>query len=93
MKHWTEMRIKSAAIRHKGQIYTGTSHAEIGLKMIDDGVCKPPFPGGDDQGFVTECGEYVRREPALAIAIYAGQVQPGNHTHREKLFSEDLATR
>ena len=83
------MKIKCAAIRYKGKIYEGKSHSEIGIKMVKDGICKR-YPGGDDQGFVTECGRYVRREPALMIAIKSGQVEPGKTIHGKKLFSEDL---
>jgi hypothetical protein len=84
------MRIKCAAIRHDGKIYEGPSHAEIGHKMIKDGVCPKPFPGGDDQGFVTECGQYVRRAAAMCIALEAGQVVRGETCHPHHLFSEDL---
>jgi hypothetical protein len=82
------MRIKCAAIRHGNKIYEGTSHSEIGLRMIRDGVCTPPYPSGDDQGFVTECGRYVRRAAARAIAIRCGQVSMT--IHPRLLFSEDL---
>lgn len=88
--HWTEMRIKCAAIRYNGEIYEGKSHAEIGIKMVKNNICPRPYPSGDDQGFVTECGRYVRREPAQVIAIHAGQVDPDKLFHPEKLFSEDL---
>ena len=84
------MRIKCAAIRHNGHVYEGRRHCEIGLKMVRDGVCKAPYPHGDDQGFVTECGTYVRRAPALMIAIAAGQVVAGKTMSRHELFSEDL---
>lgn len=84
-----DMRIKCAAIRYNDQIYEGNSHSEIGLKMVRDGICQPPYPGGDDQGFVTECGRYVRRQPARMIALRAGQI--GEKTvHPTMLFSEDL---
>ena len=86
------MRIKCAAIRHDGKVYEGRSHAEIGLQMLRDGVCLPPYPHGDDQGFVTECGRYVRRAPALMIAIAARQVLEGRTINRRELFSEDLRT-
>jgi len=56
------MKIKCAAIRYNGQIYEGASHAKIGIKMVQDGVCPEPYPHGEDQGFVTECGKYVRSE-------------------------------
>lgn len=83
------MKIKCAAIRYKGKIYEGRNHSEIGLKMIRDKVCPIPFPGGDNQGFVTECGRYVRREPARMIALRAGQIKEKT-IHQHKLFSEDL---
>jgi len=38
----------------------------------------------------TDCGRYVRREPALMIAIRAGQVEQGETFQPNKLFSEDL---
>jgi len=84
-----QMRIKCAAIRFNGKIYEGESHFKIGSRMVKDGICNK-FPGGDDQGFVTECGMYVRREPALIIAIKAGQVEAGKTFQPNKLFSEDL---
>ena len=82
------MRIKCAAIRYKGNIYEGSSHAEIGLRMVIEGICPAPYPAGDDQGFITECGMYVRREPAKVIALSSGQVT--RTIHPKMLFSEDL---
>lgn len=58
--------------------------------MIRDGVCPPPYPSGDAQGFVTECGKFVRRAPALMLAIRAKQVEPGTTLDKRKLYSEDL---
>ena len=83
------MRIKCAAIRYIGNVYEGESHYAIGQKMIADGVCEK-IPGGDAQGFVTECGKYVRRAPALMIAIGAGQVEEGKTLNPLHLFSEDI---
>lgn len=84
------MRIKCAAIRYHGQIYEGESHCLIGLKMVEDQICPAPYPGGEDQGFITECGCFVRRAPALMIAIKSGQVVAGKTMHPRHLFSEDL---
>ena len=84
------MRIKCAAIKYHDKVYEGTSHCEIGLKMIEDKVCRRPYPSGKAQGFVTECGLFVNRATALAIAIEAGQVVAGKTIHRHDLFSEDL---
>jgi len=85
-----KMRIKCAAIRYKDKVYEGKSHSQIGLKMVNDGICPKPYPGGDDQGFLTECGQYVRRAPALIIAIEAGQVIEGKTVNKKDLYSEDL---
>lgn len=82
--------IQSAAIVYKGQIYTGRSHAEIGLAMIKSGVCSRPYPGGDAQGFVTNEGEFVSRITALQIAKNAGQITKEKPYHNHGLFSEDL---
>ena len=84
------MKIASAAIRYKGKIYTGANHAAIGLKMVRDGVCPAPYPHGDDQGFTTDCDKYVRRTPALMIAIRSGQVEGGKTLNSRQLYSEDL---
>ena len=82
------MRIKCAAIRYQGKVYEGESHPRIGSWMVREGICPEPYPSGDDQGFVTECGLYVRREPAMVIALRAKQVR--KTIHPRKLFSEDL---
>ena len=83
-------KIKSAAILHRGVIYTGPSHCEIGLAMLADNVCRRPFPGGRDQGFVMEDGRFVSRKEARTIAVDAGQVDPKWTMHQTMLFSEDL---
>ena len=82
--------IKCAAIIYQGKIYQGLSHPEIGLKMVEDKICPRPYPGGKAQGFVTEDGKFVNRNEAMNIAIQAGQVVPGQTTHKNELFSEDL---
>lgn len=84
------MYIKSAAILYEGKIYEGKSHAEIGVEMVMKRICKPPYPGGDAQGFVTSEGNFVSRTEALKIAIEAGQVIEGHTTHTTRLFSEDI---
>jgi hypothetical protein len=82
--------IKSAAIIHKNIIYTGFSHSQIGLKMLEDKVCEPPYPSSKFQGFMTNDGRFVDRETALKIAIKAGQVVEGKTSSNIMLFSEDL---
>jgi hypothetical protein len=86
------MRIRAAAIIHEDVIYEGRAHAEIGWKMLDDGVCQRPFPSGFFQGFVTDGGNYVDRRLAMRIAIEAGQVEDGKQCggNPRDLYSEDL---
>ena len=84
------MRIKCAAIRYGKEIYEGDAHCSIGLYMVEMGICKSPYPSGDAQGFVTECGKFVTRGAAYAIARNAGQINVGKTVHPSMLFSEDL---
>ena len=84
------MRVKCAAILYEGKIYEGISHCDIGFDMLKRKVCNRPYPGGDAQGFVTECGKFVSREEALEIAIAARQVKRGQTTNNNQLFSEDI---
>jgi len=81
--------IVSAAIMYKDNIYTGNSHNEIGLQMVEDKVCTR-YPSGDAQGFVTSTGRYVTRKEAYIIALDAGQIKEGTTVHSTLLFSEDL---
>ncbi len=84
------LKIKCAAIRYKDKVYEGVSHAKIGIKMIRDGICPGPYPSGNDQGFITECGKYVMRKAARMIALRAGQITEGNTLHPKLLVSQDL---
>lgn len=47
------------------------------------------IPNGHDQGFLTECGIFVRRKPAEHIARDAGQLKGGSMIG-SVLTSEDL---
>ena len=84
------MKIKCAAITYNGKIYEGIGHADIGLEMIREKVCRCPFPSGPAQGFVTDEGQFVSREEALKIALEAGQVVKGQTCNPDRLFSEDI---
>jgi hypothetical protein len=44
----------------------------------------------DQQGFVTECGTWARRKPALRIAQKAGQLVREPTAPAHGLFSEDV---
>ena len=85
-----DMLIRCAAIRYDGKIFIGDAHATIGIYMVQHELCPRPYPSGDNQGFVTECGKYVRRKPALAIALMNGQVTEEDLHCNGRLYSEDL---
>jgi hypothetical protein len=81
--------IVNAAIRFNGKIYTGKRHAWI-MNEIRKEFPDAHYPNPDDQGFVNEKGQYLRRPPALIEAIKYGQVEPGKTFQPHELFSEDI---
>lgn len=80
--------IAFAAIRFGDRVFIGRRHHEIGLRMIREGICKRPYPGGDSQGFTTNHGRFVGRVEARQIAVASGQVE--NPPHATELFAEDV---
>jgi hypothetical protein len=86
------MRIKQAAIMQLDtkKVWTGPDHGTILQKMAAGGVDRLVCVHAE-QGFVTECGRFVRRKPALCIAKRSGQVKEGKLVAPHVgLFSEDL---
>lgn len=93
LKSWRDMRIAAAAIMKDGEVYSlppPARHHDVLRHMVTLGLQQT---SGDEQGFLTECGEFVRRKPALMIAEHAGQLNrkqgPGTYQGPE-LFSEDV---
>lgn len=85
-RHRRHGRIAAAAIRtDDGTIYTLPPPARHHTIMQQFGL----MPTADQQGFVTDEGQWARRMPALRIARAAGQIiretAPGHG-----LFSEDV---
>ena len=66
-------------------------HHTLIHKMAEEGY-KTPIGGYDyEQGFITDTGKFVRRKPAMRIAIKAGQTTRDQMTApAHGLFSEDL---
>jgi hypothetical protein len=79
-------RIAAAAIRtDDGVVHTLPPPARHNTIMQHFGVMATP----DQQGFITDAGQWVRRLPALRIAREAGQII--NETApAHGLFSEDV---
>jgi hypothetical protein len=84
-------RIASAAIEHRGSIYTGVTHGDAQLnaagtlgRPVDDLAAEV---GGS--GFMTNRGRYVLRDEAEAIAANAAQLSP-HAPPSDRLKAEDL---
>lgn len=68
------MKIKEAAIRQDGRVWTGRRH-DVVIKKIIEELGRDATPVRAEQGFVTECGKFVDRKEAAKIAFEAGQVK------------------
>lgn len=78
------MRIETAAVRHCGVIVTGLHHGECLRKLPRDRI-----KVYDEQGFLTDTGEFVNRVVGFDIAMAAGQLENG-YSRYGCLYSEDL---
>ncbi len=86
--------ITHVAIRFQGNVYSlpapNRHHHVIRLIVEQTGV-KYVDSRDDDQGFLIDGGEYVRRKPALRVARECGQLKPGGMGEKlGKLYSEDV---
>jgi len=78
-------RVKEAAIRKDGVVYTGRNHAEI----LRDKTRPFGFLKCGEQGFATDSGRYVDREEAARVALASGQIDRLHFSDTE-LYSEEL---
>ena len=81
--------IVSAAIRFNNKIYVGKSHYSI-TQEIRKEFPNAHFEHPDNQGFVNERGEFLRRASAMMEALKCKQVEKGKTFNTRELFSEDL---
>lgn len=69
------MRIRCAAILlEDGRVFEGAAHHEA-LANAHAVEADRVMVNRAEQGFMTECGRFVRRKPALRIALQADQVK------------------
>lgn len=61
-------------------------HHNVMELLPDEFALVPP----DSQGFLTDDGNFVRREPARRIALNSGQINDDETSNPRELFSEDL---
>lgn len=82
------MRIKTPAVLlDDGKIVTGHSHGVIIQKIASESEARV-LVRKDMQGFVTECGKFVKRVEAGRIAFEAGQLE--KDPDGNPLISEDM---
>ncbi len=83
--------IKEAAILFEGKIYTGRRHGgilqDILQDMVKNGFKKRVY--SEQQGFITEEGEFLSRKNAYHRAVQCGQIV-AHEGDTECLVSEDL---
>lgn len=80
------MKIIAAAVKVGDKTYQGRRHFEC-IKAAFLETQQRVMQ--DQQGFLTDTGEFVSRRAAMKIARNAGQLKEKT-INKEKLFSEDL---
>lgn len=90
----SEPRITHVAIRFQGKVYSlpePNRHHDVIRMIARETGAATVNAREDDQGFLIDGQQYVRRGPALRIATKSGQLKPGGMGSRlGKLFSEDV---
>jgi hypothetical protein len=81
-------KIIAAAVLRDDEVWTGKRHCDIIYEMAKARYRIPIR--GDEQGFWTEDGWYIRRPAALGVAIENGQVKIEDLINKGVLTSEDL---
>lgn len=84
--------IVAAAMRYKGKIYTGVTHAEAFQKIEDEYGEKINWNQIEDDGFLTNKGKFISRDEAQLVAAWADQIQDIDQ-ERGYLVSEALRQR
>jgi hypothetical protein len=86
-------KIVAAACLFEGKVYSAPPPArhDTVLRMISDeleAAGRSRVVRGEEQGFLTESGDFIRRKPAVHVAIEAGQITEPKWGNL--LYSEDL---
>ena len=82
-------RIVSAAIKYKGEIFSGKSHYDAWLPMSAKYPETTTISEGRVDGFLTNTERFVSREEALEIAKAADQLER-SLSHTDELLAEHL---
>lgn len=81
-------RIVSAAIRQKGEVFTGSSHVQVVKSIVQN--CEEITAMAWVYGFVTNTGRFVDRCEAMNIARDADQLNDRPTEGQTALYSQDL---
>jgi hypothetical protein len=80
--------ITTSAVKYNGKIYTGRRHGDC-YREVRKEYPDAEFVNPDDEGFLDDKGNFLRRRPALYHAMKCGQIDKPKFQPHE-LFSEDL---
>lgn len=83
--------ITHVAILYQGKVYSlpaPNRHHDVIRKIVDEtGV---ESVGYNEQGFLDDTGRWLRRKPALFVALEAEQVRDPANVRGGQLYSEDV---
>ena len=91
--------VKTTFINHLGEevtvMVTGHRHGNCFDTMVKCGVPMPKNRWDEEQGFMTNTGEFLDRKEALKHALHCGQLsatarQFKKDRNEDELYSEDL---
>jgi len=82
-------RITLAAIKYKGDIFTGRLHSDA-WKIMTEKYPEAVMTKDREDGFMTSTGRFVSGEEALEIADNADQLQNEKHYSAGILSAEEL---
>ena len=91
--------VKTTFVNHLGEevivMVTGHRHGNCFDTMVKCGVPMPKNRWDEEQGFMTNTGEFLDRKEALKHALHCGQLsatarQFKKDRNEDELYSEDL---
>lgn len=85
------LRLDRAAISDRSKTWSlprPARHVDIMLHAMAE-MGKPLSPDAE-KGFLTECGNFLRRRPALVVALKSGQVKNRSCLKGRQLTTDDL---
>lgn len=91
--------VKTTFVNHLGEevtvMVTGRRHGNCFATMVKFGAPMPKDRWDEEQGFMTDKGDFLNRKDAFKHALYCGQLsatirQFKKDRNEDELYSEDL---